>query len=107
VLWPKVGLRGGTCQASPPARVAEWPSFMVVPTLGIGCPVHRPFLTRWQSRISKGSNTWPGGQGGGVGRPHFGSVGPGLCATSSPRAIFSVTMSYFGHIEDMHGFWSI
>jgi hypothetical protein len=37
-------------------------------------------------------------------QPHFGSVGPGLCATSSPRVIFSVTMPYFGHIEDMHGF---
>jgi hypothetical protein len=33
-------------------------------------------------------------------------VGQGLCATSSPRVIFSVTMPYFGHIEDMHGFWS-
>jgi hypothetical protein len=36
--------------------------------------------------------------------PHFGSVGPGLCATSSPRVTFSVTMPYFGYIDDMHGF---
>jgi hypothetical protein len=28
-------------------------------------------------------------------------------ATSSSHVIFSVTMPYFGHIEDMHGFWSI
>jgi hypothetical protein len=42
-----------------------------------------------------------------IGRPHYGSVGPGLCATSSPRVILSVTMSYFGHNEYMHGFWSI
>jgi hypothetical protein len=48
-----------------------------------------------------------GGQGGGASRPHFGSVGPGLCATSSPRVILSMTMPYFEYIEDMHGFWSI
>jgi hypothetical protein len=34
----------------------------------------------------------------GPGKPHFGSVGPGLCATSSPRVILSTTM---------HGFLSI
>jgi hypothetical protein len=44
------------------------------------------------------------GQGGGAGRPHIGSVGLGLCATSSPHVIFSVTIPYFRHIEDMHGF---
>jgi hypothetical protein len=32
--------------------------------------------------------------GGEAGRPHFGSVGPGLCATSSPHAIFSVTIPF-------------
>jgi hypothetical protein len=42
-----------------------------------------------------------------AGRPHFGSVGPRLSATSDPRVILSVTMPYFGHIEVMHGFWSI
>jgi hypothetical protein len=47
------------------------------------------------------------GQGGGADRPHFGSVWPGICAMSSPHVILSVTMHYFGHIEDMHGFWSI
>jgi hypothetical protein len=38
---------------------------------------------------------------------HFGSVGPGLCATSSPHVVLSLAMFYFGHNEDMHGFWSI
>jgi hypothetical protein len=37
-------------------------------------------------------------------RPPFGSISPGLCATSSPRVILSVTMSYFRPNEDMHGF---
>jgi hypothetical protein len=44
---------------------------------------------------------------GGVGRPQFGSVGPRLFAMSSTYVILFVTMSYFGHNEDMHGFWSI
>jgi hypothetical protein len=98
-----VGLWGGTCQASRPARVAGRWSFLAAPTLGSGCPVHWPSLTRWQSRDWKGTNTntCPTDQ------PHFSSVGPGLCATSSPRVIFSVTMPYFRYIEDMHGFWSI
>jgi hypothetical protein len=30
-----------------------------------------------------------------------------LCATSFPHVILSVTMPYFGYIEDMHGFWYI
>jgi hypothetical protein len=80
---------------------------MAAPTLGIGYPVHQPSLTRWQSGIWKGANTWPADQRGGADRAHFGLVGPGLCAMSSPRVIFSVTMPYFGHIEDMYEFWSI
>jgi hypothetical protein len=35
------------------------------------------------------------------------SVEPVLCATSFSPVILSVTISYFGHNEDMHGFWSI
>jgi hypothetical protein len=102
VLWLKVGLRGGgTCQAGWPARVVGRWSFVAALTLGIGCYMHWPSLTHWQSGIWKGANTWP------AARPHFGLVGPGLCATSSPHVIFSVTMPYFGHIEDMHRFWSI
>jgi hypothetical protein len=71
------------------------------------CPMHRPSLICWQSKVWKGANTWLADQGGGADRPHFSSVGPELCATSSPRIIFSVTMPYFWHIEDMHGFRSI
>jgi hypothetical protein len=74
---------------------------------GIGYPVHRPSLTRWQSRNWNGANTWPTSQEGGADWPHFGSVGPGLCATSFPHIILSVTTPYFGPIDDMHGFWSI
>jgi hypothetical protein len=58
VLWPKVGLEGLTCQAGrlarvagQPARVAGRPSFLAAPTLGIGCPVHQPSLTCWQSKV--------------------------------------------------------
>jgi hypothetical protein len=107
VLWPKVGLGGPTCQASRPARVAGQPSLLAALTLGIGCPVHRPSLTHWQRGVWKGTNTWPAGQGGGAFWPHFGLVGPGLCATSFPHVIFSVTMPCLGHIEDVHRFWSI
>jgi hypothetical protein len=46
VLWPKVGPGGPTCQAGRLARVPGLPSFLGAPTLGIGCPVHRPSLTR-------------------------------------------------------------
>jgi hypothetical protein len=55
----------------------------------------------------KCTNTWPTGQGDVAGPPHLGSVEPVLCATSFSQFIFSVTMPYFGHNEDMHGFWSI
>jgi hypothetical protein len=107
VLWLKVRLGGPTCQAGRPARVIERLGFVAAPTLGIGYPVHQPSLTCWQMKIWKCANTWPDGQGGGAGRLHFGSVGPGLCATLSPHVILSVTMTYFRHIEDMHEFWFI
>jgi hypothetical protein len=55
----------------------------------------------------KCANTWPAGQGDVAGRPHLGSVEPMLCSTSFPHVIFYVAMPYFGHNEDMHGFWSI
>jgi hypothetical protein len=94
VLWPKVGLRGPTCQAAQPTRVARQPSLLPTLTLGIGYPMHRPSLTCWQSVAGKAPTpSRPAMEVGG--RPHFGSVGPGLCATSSPRVIFSVTMPYF------------
>jgi hypothetical protein len=40
MLWPKVGLRGPTCQGGWTARVAGRPSFVAALTLGIGYPVH-------------------------------------------------------------------
>jgi hypothetical protein len=104
VLWPKVGLGGPTCHTGRLTRVAGQPRFLATLILGIGCPMHRHSLTCWQCGVSKGTNSWPAGQGGGADRPHFGSVGPGLSATSSPCVIFSMTMSYFGHIKDMHIF---
>jgi hypothetical protein len=69
---------GATCQVGRPARVAGRPCFMAAPTLGIGHHMHRPSLTRWQSGIWIGANTWPTDQGGGPGRPHFGRLGPGF-----------------------------
>jgi hypothetical protein len=51
VLWVKVRLRGAICQATRIARVAEQLSFLAALTLGIGCPVHQPSLTRWQSEV--------------------------------------------------------
>jgi hypothetical protein len=106
VLWLKVGLRGPTCHGQL-ARVTRRLCFLAAPSLGIGCPMHQPSLTHWQSRVFRGANTWPVSQGCGSSWNHSGSVGPGLCATSSPHVIFSVTMPYFGHIEDMHWFGSI
>jgi hypothetical protein len=42
-----------------------------------------------------------------AGWPHLGLVEPMLCATLFHGVILSVTMPYFGHNEDIHGFWSI
>jgi hypothetical protein len=42
-----------------PVSQLGWPSFMVALALGIIYPMHRPSLTRWQSGIWKGVNTWP------------------------------------------------
>jgi hypothetical protein len=58
-------------------------------TLGTAYPVHRPSLTCWQSGNWNGANTWL------VGQPCYGSIGLGLCATSSPHVILSMTMPYF------------
>jgi hypothetical protein len=99
VLWLKVGLGGLTCQAGRPARVAGRPSFMATPTLGNGYPVHQSSLTRWQSGIWKGANTWPAG-------PTLALLGPGF-VPQHPLMSYSLWMRYFGHIENMHGFWSI
>jgi hypothetical protein len=70
----------------------------------IGYSSYRLTLTCGENGIWKYANTWPADQGDVTGRPHLGSVDPVLCATSSPRVILSVTMPYFGHNEDLHGF---
>jgi hypothetical protein len=73
----------------------------------IGYSSYRLTLTHGEDKFWKCANTWLAGQGVVAGRLHLGSVEPVLCATSFPRVILSVTMPYFGHNEDMHGFWSI
>jgi hypothetical protein len=88
-------------------NLAGWPPNLASTDFGHQIPCAANSLTRWESGNWNGANTWPVGQGGRAGQPHFGSVGPRLCATSSPHVILSMTMPYFGHIEDMHGFWSI
>jgi hypothetical protein len=106
-LWPKIGRVRCTCQVSRPCNLAGWPSFLLAPPLGIGYLEHRPYWTCIENGFWKCANTWPAGQGDVASRPHLVSVEPMLFATSFPRVIFSVTMPYFGHNEDMHGFWSI
>jgi hypothetical protein len=92
VLWPKIGRVGPTCQTSRPCNLAGQPSFLLAPPLGI------TLRTAFAGYIDQGDV---------ADRPHLGSVEPVLCATSFPRIILSVTMPYFGHNEDIHGFWSI
>jgi hypothetical protein len=68
--------------------------------------MHQLTLTHWQSGIWKGTNTWLASQGGGADRPHFGLVGS-CFVPHHPLVSYSLWLPYFGHIEDMHGFWSI
>jgi hypothetical protein len=100
VLWMKIGCVRPTYQAGQP-------SFLLAPPLGIGYLEHRLCWTCIQNGFWKCANTWPAGQGDVVDRPHLGSVEPVFCATSFPRVKFSMAMPYFGHNDDMHGFWSI
>jgi hypothetical protein len=85
-------------------HLAGRPSFLLAQPLGIGYLEHRLFWTRKQNIFCKCTNTWPAGQGGVASRPHLGLVEPVLCAMSFPHVIVSLTMPYFGHNEDMHGF---
>jgi hypothetical protein len=62
---------------------------------------------RRQNGFWKCTNTWSARKGDMADRTHLGSVEPVLCTMSFPCVILSVTMPYFGHNEDMHGFWSI
>jgi hypothetical protein len=107
VLWPKIGHVGPTCQAGRPCNLAGRSSFLPAPPLGIGYLEHRLWWTRRQNTFLKCAITWQVGQGDVAGQPHLGSVELVLCATSFPHVILSVTMPYFGHNEDMHGFSSI
>jgi hypothetical protein len=107
VLWPKIRRERPTCPAGRPCNLAGRPSFLLAPPLGIGYLEHRLYWTRRKNSFWKCANIWLAGQGNVAGRPHLGSVEPVLCAMSFHHVIFSVTMPYFGHNEDMHGFWSI
>jgi hypothetical protein len=107
VLWPKIGRGRPTCQANRPCNLAWWPRFLLALPLGIGYLEHRLCWTRRQNDFWKYVNTWPDDQGDVAGQPYLASVETMLCATSFSHVIFSVTMSYFVHNEDMHGFWSI
>jgi hypothetical protein len=70
----------------------------------IGYPSCRLKLTRVEDGFQKYAKPWSTGQGIGADRPHLGSAGPGLCATSSPYVILSVTTPNFRHNEDMYRF---
>jgi hypothetical protein len=78
VLWPKVGLEGSTCQAGWLARVVGRPSFLFTLTLGIGCPVHRPSLTRWQSEFKKAPIPARLAKEVGPAGPSLAQLGPGF-----------------------------
>jgi hypothetical protein len=84
----------------PAVHVASRPTFSAFTDFGHHRPTPLTSFDKCMKRFSKICQTL-------VGRPHFDSVGPGLCAMSSPHVILSVTMSYFRHNKDMHGFWSI
>jgi hypothetical protein len=93
-----------------PARHATWPGGHISSLhclSHIGYSSYQLALTRGENEFWKCANTWLAGQGDVSGRPHLGSVEPVLYATSFPHVILFVTMPYFGHNEDMHGFWSI
>jgi hypothetical protein len=77
VLWPKIGRLGPTCQAG---RAAKFPPST---TFGHWIP-------------------WPAGHV--LAHLQKLSIGPVLCAMSFPRVILFVTMPYFEHNEDIHGF---
>jgi hypothetical protein len=93
-----------------PADHATWPGGQVSSLhclSHIGYSSYRLTLTCGENGFCKSANTWPAGQGDVVGHSQPGSVEPVLYATSFPHVILSMTMPYFGHNEDMHGFWSI
>jgi hypothetical protein len=106
VLRPKIRHVRPTCQGGQPCNLVRWPSFLLAPPLGIWYLEHRLCWTHRQNGFWKCANTWPTDQGDVVSRPHLGSVEPVLCTTSFLMSCF-LWLPYFGHNEDMHGFWSI
>jgi hypothetical protein len=107
VLWSKIGRVRPIGQAGRPCNLAGQPSFLLALPVAIRYLEHRICWTHRQNIFHKCANTWPAGQGDVASRPHLGSVEPLLYATLFPRVVLSVTVPYFGHNEDMHGFWSI
>jgi hypothetical protein len=93
-----------------PTGHATWPGgqvFSMHRLSQIGCSSYQLTLTHGEDRFWECAITWPVGQGDVASQPHLGSVEPVLYATSFPHVILSMTMPYFGHNEDMNGFWSI
>jgi hypothetical protein len=73
----------------------------------IGYSSYRLTLTCGKNGFWKCTNTWLANQSDLASQPHLVSVESVLYVTSFPRVILSVTMPYFGHNENMHGFWSM
>jgi hypothetical protein len=90
-----------------PASHATWPGGQVFSShrlSHIGYFSYQLTLTHGENGFWKCVEKWQAGQGDVPGRPHLSSVEPVLYATLFPLLILSVTMPYFGHNEDVHGF---
>jgi hypothetical protein len=101
VLWPKIRRVGPTWQADRPCNFAGRTSFLLAPPFPHWILLLSTYFDTWWERVLEMCQHM-------VGRcPHLGSVELVLYATSFPHIILSVTMPYFRHNNDMHGFWSI
>jgi hypothetical protein len=86
VPWSKVGLGGPLVRpASYGGRAAKFPGRAEFEHWMPCAPTFLDTLAKWSLKRRQHL----------AGRPHFGSVGPEFCATSSPHIIFSVTIHYF------------
>jgi hypothetical protein len=63
----------------------------------IGYSSYRLTWTRGENSFWMYARTWPASQGCGASRPHFGSAGPGPCATSFLRVTLSMNTPGFGY----------
>jgi hypothetical protein len=81
--------------------VTKFPSYT---DFGIGCHVHQPSLTHGKAEFEKVPTPGRPAKEVGPARPTLAQLGPGF-VPCVPHVILSVTVPYFGHIEDMHGFW--